>query len=666
MKPTLPDATGGSSPPVEGTGTSAPPDAAEQLWQLWRRGQRPEVDAFLARAGPLSPDRVAAVLRVDQRERWQAGEHILAEMYLQRHPQLQAETETAVDLIFNEFLLREKLGERPGPEEYLRRFPEYGSILGPQIELHRALGLGTATFSGRAAAGTPGVAFPGSAAWPAHSPQGLVLGAAAQSKQELQTLLRRRLFFLALVVFGSYVLYAPIVLLMSSASAIVFGIVLATSGAFGGLLWSRRPLSLRALRGVELVLFGTQVLYNLWAGYEFYRERWLDTLATHDEIGMIFASQSLSWNWLLTIFVYGIVIPNTWRRCVLVVGVLALGAVVLHFAGGLLQSAVEPRLLVIFLSMMVIDVGLASVIAVFGAHRLETLRTAAAEARKLGQYQLKQLLGAGGMGEVYLAEHQFLRRPCALKLIRPERAGDPTSLRRFEHEVQVTATLTHPNTIEIFDYGHAADGTFYYVMEYLPGPNLEQLVHRHGPLPPERAIHLLRQVCGSLAEAHAIGLIHRDIKPSNIIACRRGGRDDVAKLLDFGLATGHGLGEGGSKLTQEGALTGTPAYMSPEQAAGREAVDGRSDIYSLGAVAYFLLTGQPPFLRPTAVQTLAAHLGEAVVPPSRLRPGLPAGLEAVALKCLEKDPAQRFPNVAALDQALAQCGDTALPKSPSV
>src|SRR5204862_6493702 len=140
--------------------------------------------------------------------------------------------------------------------------------------------------------------------------------------------------------------------------------------------------------------------------------------------------------------------------------------------------------------------------------------------------------GAGGMGEVYLADHGLLRRPCALKIIRPERVGDPTSLRRFEHEVQVTATLTHPNTIEIFDYGHTADGTFYYVMEYLPGPNLEELVKRNGPLLAERAIHLLRQLCGALTEAHAVGLIHRDIKPGNVIVCERGKVPDVAKLLD--------------------------------------------------------------------------------------------------------------------------------------
>src|SRR5262249_37577774 len=153
---------------------------------------------------------------------------------------------------------------------------------------------------------------------------------------------------------------------------------------------------------------------------------------------------------------------------------------------------------------------------IYGSHRIEVLRVEASNARKVGQYWLKHRLGSGGMGEVYLAEHMLLRRPCAVKLIRSERAGDPTNLHRFEREVRATAALTHPNTVQVFDYGHAEDGAFYYAMEYLPGLNLEELVQRHGPLPAERAVHLLRQVCGALHEAHGVGLIHRDIKPNNI------------------------------------------------------------------------------------------------------------------------------------------------------
>jgi serine/threonine-protein kinase len=258
------------------------------------------------------------------------------------------------------------------------------------------------------------------------------------------------------------------------------------------------------------------------------------------------------------------------------------------------------------------------------------------------------------MGEVYLAEHALLRRPCALKLIRPEQGGDAHFLSRFEREVQTMATLTHPNTVRIYDYGLAADGTFYYAMEYLPGLSLQELVAQHGPLPPERAVYLLRQVCGALREAHAVGLVHRDIKPANILASQTGGMYDVAKLLDFGLVRVHSLSDD-MGLTGVGAIAGTPAFMSPEQAAGAIDVDERSDIYSLGAVAYFLLTGQSPFVRSTSIETMAAHISEQVVPPRTVRPEMPADLEEIVLSCLQKEPAQRFNDVVALEEALARC-----------
>lgn len=642
MKPASPDST-----PVQ------PKDAAERLWQLWQRGQRPDVDAFLTLAGPLSPADVAAVLRIDQRHRWQAGERILAETYLQRYPAVRADPESAVDLIFNEFLLRDRLGERPDPDEYLRRFPEHVAVLEPQIQLHRALAVAPASLSTPAPSAGPTAVSEDNVRPNPRPPVTLLFGGGVQSSEELSALLRKRLGFLAVLGVGSFILYAPIVLPLYMDVA-WFSCTLVVTGVFGGVLWSRVPLSLRALRRIELILFGTQTLHSLWVSLGFFRDRWLDILAEHGGVAVAMASRNMSWFWVVLIILYGILIPNTWRRCAVVVSVLALCPVALYIVCGLLESAVEPRLLILFLCGILLDVGFASVIAVFGAHRLETLRQAASDARQLGQYQLKQRLGAGGMGEVYLAEHVLLRRPCALKLIRPELAGNPTTLRRFEREVKVMATLTHPNTVEIFDYGHAADGIFYYVMEYLPGLNLEELVARDGPLPPGRVVHLLRQVCGSLAEAHAAGLIHRDIKPANIIVCQRGGKHDVAKLLDFGLARGPEPGTDSARLTREGAIVGTPAYVSPEQAAGR-ALDARSDLYSLGAVAYFLLTGRMPFHRATAVQTLAAHLGDAVVPPSDLQPGLPTDVQAVVLQCLEKEPGWRFPDALALEQALAQC-----------
>ena len=250
------------------------------------------------------------------------------------------------------------------------------------------------------------------------------------------------------------------------------------------------------------------------------------------------------------------------------------------------------------------------------------------------------------MGEVYLAEHRLLRRPCAVKLIRPERVGDPRNLGLFEREVQATAGLTHPNTVEVYDYGHAEDGTFYYVMEYLSGLTLEDVVRRHGPLPPGRAVYLLRQVCDALREAHDAGLVHRDVKPGNLMVCTRGGIHDVAKLLDFGLVEPRGSGKPGDDPARQVGIAGTPSYMAPEQATGRDRPDARSDLYSLGAVGYFLLTGHPPFVRGSVLQVLAAHGVDPVVFPDHLKGGLPDDLQAVVLRCLEKDPADRFADAA--------------------
>jgi eukaryotic-like serine/threonine-protein kinase len=247
----------------------------------------------------------------------------------------------------------------------------------------------------------------------------------------------------------------------------------------------------------------------------------------------------------ILILTYGLYVPKSWRRAALVVGPLAL----LPFATlvlldlqypdamrwlweGWLWSDTPRVSLFLFDAMILLMLAVGSA---FGARTMSRLRRQVVEARQLGQYRLRRRIGAGGMGEVYLAEHQLLKRPCALKLIRPDAATDPRALARFECEVRLTATLSHPNTVEIYDYGRAEDGTYYYVMEYLRGMSLADLVERSGPQPPARVVYLLRQVCGALREAHAAGLIHRDIKPSNIFASCRGGIHDMAKLLDFGL-----------------------------------------------------------------------------------------------------------------------------------
>jgi len=282
------------------------------------------------------------------------------------------------------------------------------------------------------------------------------------------------------------------------------------------------------------------------------------------------------------------------------------------------------------------------------------LRRRVSEARRLGQYTLEQKLGEGGMGVVYRARHAMLRRPTAVKLLRPEHAGSH-ELQRFEREVQATAQLSHPNTVAIFDYGRTPDGLFYYAMEYLDGIDLEALVQAFGPQPPGRVVHIMRQVAGALREAHAVQLIHRDVKPGNVILCSRGGAPDVAKVVDFGLVRDLAA----SRRVTESALdlvTGTPLYLSPEAITSPGAVDARSDLYALGAVAWFLLAGQNAFPGATVVEVCAHHLHTPPEPPSRrLGRPLPEDLEEVVLSLLEKSPERRPQSAAALVERLEAC-----------
>ena len=494
----------------------------------------------------------------------------------------------------------------------------------------------------------------------------------SQATEELQLLLRKRLRTLALVfallsgtatlvLFWSRVF--PVLLRGGTVRGAVwtglalYAVAVTISAVGARVLGSRTPLSLDRLRAFELIGFAIVTAIEVWRIFATLRAGAIFDHVTRDAVGMMLLASRQSLIWFGLIVAYGMFIPNTWRRCAAVVGLMALTPLVSTAIGNSLYGVLDGRLLLRFLSEVAMSMAFAVALAIYGSHRIEVLRREAFQARKLGQYQLKQPIGSGGMGDVYLAEHVLLRRPCAIKLIQPDRARDPNKLVRFEREVQATATLTHPNTVQVFDYGHTEDGTFYYVMEYLPGLTLDQLVKRHGPVPVARTIHILRQVCGALAEAHAIGLIHRDIKPGNIIVCERGGLHDVAKLLDFGIVQALDMEPKEPTLTQEGSIAGTPAFMSPEQAAGQQGVDGRSDIYSLGAVAYFLLTGQPPFPRDTVMRTLAAHISEAVVPLDRLRSDLPSDVQAVVLRCLEKNPLLRFPDATSLRLALAKCKD---------
>ena len=282
------------------------------------------------------------------------------------------------------------------------------------------------------------------------------------------------------------------------------------------------------------------------------------------------------------------------------------------------------------------------------------LRREIAQARRLGQYTLERLIGEGGMGSVYVARHALLRRPTAIKLLDAERAG-PESIARFEREVQLTSALTHPNTVAVYDYGRTPDGTFYYAMEYIPGLSLEQLVQRFGPQPPARVIHILRQAVDALSEAHAVGLVHRDVKPANILLCRRGGRADVVKLVDFGLVKDVGQ-QGSPALSRAQTLAGTPLYVAPESITDPESIDHRVDLYGIGAVGYCLLTGTPPFEGKSVVEICSHHLHTPPTPPGqRLGQALPESLERLVLSCLAKKPAERPSSARQLYLELQRC-----------
>lgn len=298
-----------------------------------------------------------------------------------------------------------------------------------------------------------------------------------------------------------------------------------------------------------------------------------------------------------------------------------------------------------------LDVLMLSAISVVVTKTLYHFRARLTEAKALGNYILKQELGRGGMGKVYEATHAFLKRPTAVKVLTPRHQNPREALAHFKEEVTLCCQLTHPNTITIFDFGESANHTFYYAMELLRGMDLQRMVERFGPLPEARCIHFLRQICGSLGEAHAHGIIHRDIKPSNIFITERGGIRDFVKVLDFGLAREYG---GKSEAQADGVFAGTPRYTAPECVMSMAPLDGRADIYMVGNLAYFLMTGHAPFDYGSDYELMLEHLQLRPKPPSELRPDLSPDLEAIIMRCLEKKPEDRFQKIQELDRALSR------------
>ena len=479
---------------------------------------------------------------------------------------------------------------------------------------------------------------------------GFIEGDRPQFSDETAALLGSRLLAAAGILFVT--LCAGFVGNLLSGVSAMWWLRLLIIAVMGGCVWllhSRSPLTLPTLRILELAVFGSVMVQLALMFFN----RISEFAAIGDATSLASVRQQTLMAWSILIFIYGTLMPNTWKRA----AVIMIPAALLPYILIAVQRWWSPEVASLLdqnqaTSPLPFPV-VSAMIAIFASHVINSARREAFKARQLGQYRLLERLGSGGMGEVYKAEHVLLKRPCAIKLIKPSSEADAASIARFEKEVKNTAKLTHWNTIEIYDYGRGEDGTFYYVMELLPGMSLDDMVSRYGGLSPARVVYLLRQICGALQEAHDVGLIHRDIKPANIFVSKRGGVDDVAKLLDFGLVK-----EVSERLEGEtrnaGSFSGTPLYMSPEQAFAYDEVDGRADIYSLGAVAYYMLTGQAPFRGETVVGLLAAHRSVTVIAPSQLNPAVPDELDQIVIKCMAKQPGDRYQDANALREALEQ------------
>jgi serine/threonine-protein kinase len=397
-----------------------------------------------------------------------------------------------------------------------------------------------------------------------------------------------------------------------------------------------------------------QLLIDVGAGYLVFQCLLISVLTHWVPIPMV---PRVSWV-VIAILIYPAIVPNTPRKT-LVVSLLAASTEPLALGVSMLRG-IEFQGGWIYVLWMSIPNYISAFVVVVPVQIIHGLGQQVRRARELGSYRLEEPLGKGGMGEVFRATHQMLARPAAVKLIRPEILGSSTAgaarviVQRFRREAEAAASLRSPHTISLYDFGVANDGTFFFVMELLDGLDLETLVERFGPVSPERAVYLLRQVCDSLQEAHTRGLVHRDIKPSNIFTCRLGLAVDFVKVLDFGLVKA--INEGGrdaTLLTAPDSTTGTPAYIAPEVVRGDRVADHRVDIYTLGCVAYWLLTGRLVFQAPNAIQLMYQHANATPIPPSQLSEfEVPAALDDAILACLAKFPEERPQSAAELSRLL--------------
>jgi eukaryotic-like serine/threonine-protein kinase len=456
------------------------------------------------------------------------------------------------------------------------------------------------------------------------------------------TLLQRRLSLYGKVLVVQSILYwliyaiiwGPTVGFSQSLRHIVsWDVVLLT--AIYSLYWLVARGSARSAR----LLLATDVLGSLAIGID-------NVFLMLGDLGTISGVFENLIGFICILLLRALIVPSTVKRTLLC-GLLMCGPSILGVAFGSHRFDDQSLSWITMVGFSINWSVIALIFSGVASATLYGLRREVRDARKLGQYTLGEKLGEGGMGVVYRARHAMLRRPTAIKLLAN---GGEGSLVRFEQEVHLLASLNHPNIVTVHDYGRTADGSFYYAMELLDGMDLEKLVAESGPQPAERVIHIVRQVARGLREAHEVGLVHRDIKPANIFLCRRWGEPDAVKVLDFGLAKNNA--EPPSSVTARDVVLGTPLYISPEALKSAALVDARSDIYSLGAVAYYMLTGEPVFKGNSAVEVCAQHLLSApVVPSERLGRAVPADLEAIVLCCLAKSSEERYSTAAERSRA---------------
>ena len=470
------------------------------------------------------------------------------------------------------------------------------------------------------------------------------LWGAAQSEDETREYLQERVTLLFKLMFWSLI---ALVAFLASTYALfpddapkhrnLVYVNAALGFASMGFIWRvllvRRQLSIEGLYRLDLV-------YSFFIGLTFGIAAYLQSdLRPSGYLSVIYST--------FTVFSRTLIIPSTWRRT-LATSALTYTPMTIAAAALAIENQQDVPGVMYFVGYLLFAVA-PIVLATAGSFIIYGLRQKASAAQQLGQYTLDRKIGSGGMGTVYLAHHVLLRRLTAIKRVRAD-GNNADALERFEREVQTMSELTHPNSVAVFDYGHSLDGTFYYAMEYLGGGiDLDDLVRKHGPQPSGRVAQILAQVCGALNEAHLAKLIHRDIKPANIILCERGGMPDVAKVVDYGLVKNFTVDTGETGQV----VLGTPSYMAPEAITDPANIGPAVDLYAVGAVGYFLLTGEPMFKGKTAVDVCIQHVTKPVTPPSKVATQpISAELEAVIMKCLAKTPGERFASALELRTAL--------------